>query len=229
MRRSEINTAIEYVMRACRDEFRLPLPPFAYLTPDEWKGIGENHREIVDNMLGWDVTDFGGDFKKTGLTSFVFRNGNVHKPEVYQKPYCEKLLYVMDSQILPYHYHWNKMEDIINRGGGRLSLTLYQAADDDGFSNEDVTIDVDGRNVTVPAGGSIVLSPGESITLRPHQYHTWQAIPGEGDVMAFEVSKCNDDFTDNNFIDVGDRIPGVEEDEPARHLVYADYKHYVTF
>lgn len=34
----------------------------------EWAEKGDEIREIRDNMLGWDITDFGqGDFEKTGL------------------------------------------------------------------------------------------------------------------------------------------------------------------
>lgn len=228
MKRSTIDEAIDYVIEKCENEFRVPLPAFAYYTPEDWKKLGEDERELVDNMLGWDVTDFGGDFKEVGLTSFVFRNGNYKDPETYPKPYCEKILYVMDGQTLPYHYHWLKMEDIINRGGGRLAITLYMAAEDDSFSDEDVVVTIDGKKVTVPAGGQVILEPGQSITLCPKQYHSWQALPGEGDVMVFEVSRCNDDFTDNRFYEVGERIPETEEDVPAKHLCYADYKDYVT-
>ena len=221
MKRSEIDSAIDYVIDACRS-FKLPLPPVAYRTPDEWRGVGEDERELVDNMLGWDVTDFGtGEFMKYGLTVFVFRNGNFHHPDVYKKPYCEKLLFVRDGQILPFHFHWHKIEDIINRGGGDLEITLWQSEP----GEEDFT--VDGKRTTVPAGGKVVLHPGQSVTLMPYQYHQWQGVPGTGDVMLFEVSMTNDDHTDNRFKTPQDRIPSVEEDEPARHLMFADYEDYV--
>lgn len=229
MKRSEINSAIEYVMDAC-ERFKLPLPPLAYRTPEEWRGSDESEREIVDNMLGWDVTDFGmGDFMAYGLTVFVFRNGNFHHTDEYKKPYCEKLLYVRDGQILPFHFHWYKIEDIINRGGGDLEITLWQSDESEEFTDADVVVKVDGVETVVPAGGSIILHPGQSVTLMPYQYHQWQGVPGTGDVMLFEVSMSNDDFTDNRFKDQRDRIPSVEEDEPARHLMFADYERYVPY
>jgi len=228
VKRSEINSAIEYAIDRCV-EFKLPLPPFAYYTPDDWRKVKADEAEIVDNMLGWDVTDFGGTFLDAGLTVFVFRNGNFNHPDQYKKPYCEKLLYVRDGQILPFHFHWHKMEDIINRGGGDLEITLCQSDKDEGFTDRDVTVAMDGKRVTVPAGGKVILRPGQSITLSPYQYHQWQGVPGTGDVMLFEVSMCNDDNVDNRFRVAQPRIPTVEEDEPARHLMFADYNKYITF
>ncbi|MBY4797668.1 D-lyxose/D-mannose family sugar isomerase [Collinsella sp. AGMB00827] len=230
MKRSEINAAIDYVIQAC-EEFKLPLPPFAFRSPDAWRDSDEEEREIVDTMLGWDVTDFGtGEFLKTGLTVFVFRNGSYHHPERYRKPYCEKLLFVRDGQVLPFHFHWHKIEDIINRGGGDLEITLWQADEEtEEITDRNVEVSMDGCQVRVKAGESVILRPGQSITLMPYQYHQWQGVPGTGDVMLFEVSMTNDDHTDNRFKEASDRIPSVEEDEPPRYLMFADYDQYVPY
>ncbi|MDO4522443.1 MAG: D-lyxose/D-mannose family sugar isomerase [Eubacteriales bacterium] len=239
MKRSEINHAIEYVMKKL-EEAKFPLPPFAFYTPEDWKKADESEQEIVDNMLGWDVTDFGeGDFKNIGLTVFTFRNGNFHDKKKYPKPYAEKMLYVMDGQILPYHYHWYKGEDIINRGGGELEITLYNCspedfADQEGgrggkqgtFLDTDVEAVIDGKKQTLPAGGKVILKPGQSISVKQGQYHTWQAVPGKGDIILFEVSMTNDDHVDNRFYEPKKRIPDVNEDEAVRHLMFADYKDY---
>ncbi len=242
MKRSEINQIIDNAIRFAESR-SLPLPPFAYWTPDHWRGLGAENRELTDNMLGWDVTDFGsGDFEKTGLTVFTFRNGNFHHKDRYPKPYAEKLLLVGDGQILPFHYHWSKMEDIINRGGGDLTLTLYNSTADDfrdregaargkpgEFADTPVTVTLDGCPMTVPAGGQVLLKPGQSITLMPGQYHMWQGVPGTGPVMLFEVSACNDDNIDNRFHGSGKRIPEIEEDQAPRHLIFKDYRKYTAF
>ena len=236
MKRSEINRIIEDTINYLKGR-DFPLPPFAFKTPPEWAALQEDERELAHNMLGWDVTDFGtGDFAHTGLTVFTFRNGNYHDRKRYPKPYCEKLLMVEDGQILPYHYHWYKMEDIINRGGGDLALTLYNCTPEDfadrdaavrgirgTFADTPVEVTMDGRTFTVPAGDRVIMKPGQSITLKPGQYHTWQGVPGTGKVMLFEVSTCNDDTSDNRFYEAGSRIPDIEEDEAIRHCIFKDY------
>ena len=227
MKRSELNKAI----RECIElvEARgLSFPGFAKWTPEDWEKIDEDQREIVDNMLGWDVSDFGGNFAKTGLLIFTFRNGNFNNKETYPKPYAEKLLWVADGQTLPFHFHWSKMEDIINRGGGDLEITVYNSLEDGEFDKEsDVHLTMDGKKVVVPAGGTILLKPGMSVTLCPGQYHQWIGVPGTGAVMLFEVSTTNDDTVDNRFHSAKSRIPEIEEDEPAEYLIFNDYKNYV--
>lgn len=86
MKRSELNSIIEDTIKFMEDR-GLPLPPFAYWGVPEWKAAGKENEEIVENMLGWDITDFGsGDFEKIGLTIFTFRNGNFYKKDKYPKP-----------------------------------------------------------------------------------------------------------------------------------------------
>ena len=242
MKRSDINAIIDYTMSAL-DKAKFPLPPFAFYTPDQWRALGEDEVELVENMLGWDVTDFGsGDFMKVGLAIFTFRNGNFKNKAKYPKPYAEKMLYVRDGQILPFHYHWSKREDIINRGGGDLEITLYNCTDADFadvagcragktgvFADTPVKANVDGRIVAVPAGGKVTLHPGQSISLSQGQYHKWQGVPGTGDVILFEVSMTNDDNVDNRFYEALPRIPAVEEDVPPTHLMFADYPTYTKF
>lgn len=242
MKRSKINEVIQYTIDAVK-EAKFPLPPFAYYNPDQWRNLDESEIEIVENMLGWDITDFGsGDFDKVGLTIFTFRNGNFYAKEKYPKPYAEKLLYVRDGQILPFHYHWSKREDIINRGGGDLEITLYNATPDDfadvecgrngkqgQFDTTPVIVSVDGKKMAVAAGGKVTLKPGQSIALSPGQYHQWQGVPGTGDIILFEVSTTNDDTIDNRFHAAGERIPTIEEDVPPRYLLFADYPKYTKF
>ncbi len=63
-----------------------------------------------------------------------------------------------------------------------------------GLSDEDVAVNADGRSYKAPAGSYITLNPGESVTLWPHQYHEFHAVPGTGSVLIGEVSQCNDEL-----------------------------------
>lgn len=229
MKRSDINKNIQYIIDKTQ-LFNIPLPPFAFYTLNDWKNLKKDECELVDTMLGWGITDFGkGDYNKYGLGIFTFRNGSQSAPDKYPKPYCEKLLFVSDGQTLPYHFHFSKMEDIINRGGGILELTLYNADEKNNFSDTDVTITLDGKKTVVTAGSTIQLKPGQSVTLLPHQYHSWHGISGTGDIAVFEVSKANDDNIDNHFYDQTPWVPLVEEDEPIKYLVFDDYKKFIHF
>ena len=222
MKRSEINAAIrrmEKIIDACR----FALPPFCKWSPGEWKSKGHEYDEIRDNMLGWDVTDYGeGRFAEFGFSLITLRNGNV-KSEKYTKTYAEKLLMLEEGQYAPMHFHWSKMEDIINRGGGNVLIRVYNSTEDGKFADTDVTVNADGREYTVPAGTQIKLTPGESITIYPYLYHDFSLEPGTGAVLLGEVSMCNDDNADNRFYEELGRFPTVEEDEPAYRLLCNEY------
>ena len=56
MKRSEINQLI-YSSIDFFNQMNFKLPPWAYWTPKAWEGKYETCSEIVDNMLGWDLTD----------------------------------------------------------------------------------------------------------------------------------------------------------------------------
>ena len=76
MKRSEIN-AIILEADAFMKAHGFYLPPFAYWTAAEWIRKGPDVKEIVQNNLGWDITDFGlGDYAKKGLFLFTIRNGS---------------------------------------------------------------------------------------------------------------------------------------------------------
>jgi D-lyxose ketol-isomerase len=103
-------------------------PPFAYWSARDWKCKGEEARELVENQLGWDITDFGGGrFDSVGLFLFTIRNGSLGEMrERRGKLYCEKLMIVGVDQVTPTHFHWNKVEDIINRRWGKASNPIVQ-------------------------------------------------------------------------------------------------------
>lgn len=220
MKRSELNTimknAVEFI-----ENMNFKLPPFAFWSPEEWKQKGHDYDEIRDNMLGWDITDFGTcDFKKIGLLMFTIRNGNFNNSK-YIKPYAEKLLIVEEGQITPYHFHWSKMEDIINRGGGDLMVKVYNSTDDEQFSDSDVDIYMDGRHFTVKAGTTVRIKPGESISIQTGMYHSFWAEGGK--TLLGEVSKVNDDRVDNRFFEPTGRFPEIEEDEEPLYLLGNEY------
>jgi D-lyxose ketol-isomerase len=204
---------------------KFKLPRWAHWSPAEWKGQGEACREVVENMLGWDLTDFGGgDFAKRGLLLFTVRNGRYG---VDKKPYAEKIMIALEEQETPLHFHWSKMEDIINRGGGNLVLELYTATEDEDLSDKDFTVQVDGVTKSVKAGGQVTLEPGDSICLEPYCYHRFWGEPGKGKVLVGEVSMVNDDGNDNRFHETVGRFPEIEEDEEPYRLLASDYGRYV--
>lgn len=199
------------------------LPPFCKWTPKEWKNKGPEYDEIRDNKLGWDITDYGlGKFDELGFSLITIRNGN-QKMEKYAKTYAEKLLLVKEGQVAPMHFHWKKMEDIINRGGGNVLITVYHSAEDGELKDTDVTVHCDGREFTVPAGTKVKLMPGESITIPPYLYHDFHVEEGSGDVLLGEVSMCNDDEADNRFYEDMGRFPEIEEDEEPYRLLCGEY------
>ena len=220
MKRSEINAAIRR-MEAFAKRFSFALPPFCAWSPDDWQQKSHEFDEIRENMLGWDVTDYGaGDFSKMGFSLVTIRNGNFSKRNVYPKPYAEKLLYIEEGQYSPMHFHWSKMEDIINRGGGNLILQLWNSDGSGGKDATPVVASIDGISRTVEAGGYVSLSPGESICLTQGLYHRFF---GEGRVLVGEVSQVNDDHTDNRFFEAVGRFPSIEEDVAPWRLLVSDY------
>lgn len=222
MKRSQINECIRY-MEAFLEKYKVALPPFCKWAPGDWREKGHEFDEIRDNMLGWDITDYGeGHFEKVGFSLITLRNGNV-KTAKYIKPYAEKLILLREGQYSPMHYHLTKMEDIINKGGGTVLIRVYMSSDDNGLSDRDVTINCDGREYVVAAGTQVCLKPGESITINPYLYHDFEVQQGTGTVLLGEVSMCNDDNADNFFYKKLDRFPSIEEDEAPYRLLSSEY------
>lgn len=224
MKRSEINHIIKEAVRFFTSR-QFILPEWAFWSPDKWKGSYEKCSEIVDNKLGWDITDFGsGDFRNKGLTLFTLRNGNL---QTHNKIYCEKIMISGEEQETPTHFHWKKTEDIINRGGGNLVIELWHATSDDKLSDEDVIISIDGIRTIVKPGERLILYPGQSVCLPPRLYHKFYGEKGLGKVLIGEVSEVNDDDNDNRFFDNIGRFPQTEEDTEPLHLLVKDYPDYL--
>ena len=224
MLRSEINELIREGDAFFR-QYGFTLPPFAYWSPDEFRARKAEAGLIVEQGLGWDVTDYGdGHYDTLGLFLFTVRNGNaadLGNPKG-GRVYAEKLLISGDEQISPMHRHIVKTEDIINRGGAPLVLELWK----DGAHGIDraapVRVMTDGLWRDLPAGGHLKLMPGESVTLTPD---IWHAFWGEGGrVCIGEVSTVNDDRTDNIFEAPIGRFSTVQEDAAPLHLLVSDYE-----
>jgi D-lyxose ketol-isomerase len=212
MKRSEINAAIRRAM-ALLEENCWSLPPWAQWTADDYACNPQTARYLRDHQMGWDVTDFGsGDFAKRGLTLFCVRNGLQSEPK--GKPYAEKLLVAGEGQETPAHRHKVKMEDIINRAGGVLSLEFAHSDGDGKATDAPVTVLVDGVAHTLRAWEKLRLKPGESVTIERGIYHRFYGEPGQGVVLVGEVSQVNDDQTDNHFLEPVGRFARIEEDEP---------------
>lgn len=218
MKRSEINSIIKETRTFFAGQ-NFNLPEWVDWTYSQWESKGPECIEIKRNGLGWDVTDFAtGDFGNIGLTAITIRNGNVKHD---RKTYCEKIMMVRVGQVTPVHFHWKKMEDIINRAGGDLCMKLWKADAQEGLSDEDVTIQIDGVTTVIKAGEVLRLRPGASISFEPYIYHTFWA---EGEpCMVGEVSTVNDDENDNRFLEPLGRFSDIIEDEPKLHPLCNEY------
>ena len=223
MKRSEINRNIAEAAAFFRKN-GFTLPPYADWTPQQWRQCGSQADALRAAQLGWDVTDFGsGRFATLGLTLFTLRNGQPGGGPA-GKIYAEKIMFVRQDQVTPFHYHARKTEDIINRGGigtGRLAVQLYNSEPGGGLAQTPVAVSCDGIQRQVDAGGMVYLGSGESITLTPYLYHTFYAVDGDG--LIGEVSSVNDDATDNYFLEPLPRYPEIVEDEAPLRVLCNEY------
>jgi len=221
MKRTEINA----LQKEATDFFQnhnFYLPKWAFWSKETWRTKGDLASEIVEKKLGWDITDFGlGNFEKYGLLLFTIRNGKFGRENT--KPYAEKIMIVREAQVTPWHFHWVKTEDIINRGGGNLVIELSSAGKDGQLTDSPVNLQIDGITHTINQNEKVILEPGESICLPPYLYHTFYGESGT--VLVGEVSSVNDDDQDNRFLHNLGRFPKIEEDEPVLYPLCNEYSH----
>lgn len=223
MKRSEIQDAIVWAKKLL-NETGFALPMFADWSLEEWKQRRAQAATIISTMRGWDVTTFGHeDFNQIGAVLFTIRNG---LPDGSAGcPYAEKLIMMREGQVLPNHYHAQKTEDIINRGGGVLVIRVYNSLPDGSVDwTGDVRLLMDGIESFVPAGTDVEITRGNSMTIYPGLYHLFMAKPGCGDLVVGEVSSINDDHTDNYFEDSRPRFIPVEEDVPVEIPLCNEYE-----
>lgn len=223
MKRSYVNEIIKQSDEFIRS-FGIHLPGFAYWSPSEFRANMQRAGGIVEAGLGWDITDYGGgNFDALGLFLFTTRNGSqADLAAGGGMCYAEKIMISRHDQISPMHRHLLKTEDIINRGGASLAIEMLES-DFEGNIDPTAAVHVacDGVQCTFDAGHVLKLQPGESVTLRPGNWHKFW---GEGgDVLIGEVSGVNDDKTDNIFLDPFGRFSKIDEDEDPIHLLVSDY------
>lgn len=226
MKRSEINTAIENA-KAALEKIQFYLPRFAYWTMEEWRKNKNSLDSIRAVMQGWDVTDFGtDDFKHVGAVLFTIRNGNLYNHNV-GVPYCEKIIVFNDEekQVIPLHFHNNKTEDIINRGNGIIEIELFNSTENGKVDYDtDVEVYMDGIKYTFKPGEIVEVTTGNSITLTPGLYHRFGGKKGAGNLVVGEVSKINDDNTDNVFAEEQKRFSDIVEDVETKYPLVNEYQ-----
>lgn len=226
MKRSEINKQIKWAMQAC-ERLGFRLPSFAFWSNETWEANKDRTEHMVSVCQGWDVTDYNsGMFDQVGAVLFTLRNGNIYDPSK-GTPYCEKIIAMKAGQMLPMHFHYSKTEDIINRCGGTLCVRVFNSKpESEGYEidpESDVHLRLDGLPVTIPAGGTVEIENGNSITLFPYIYHEFYAKEECGDLIVGEVSSINDDSKDNHFAKPCN-LPPIEEDEPAVYRLCNGYQ-----
>lgn len=224
MKRSDVNRIMAEADEMIR-RFGFVLPPFAYWSPEVFRARAADAAHLVQARCGWDITDYGaGRYDQMGLFLFTLRNGTLADLTAGRGMcYAEKLLISRQDQLSPMHTHRIKAEDIINRGGATLVVQLFGSDDHGGFApDRGGRVLLDGVPVAFVPGDKLRLAPGQSVTLRPGD---WHAFWGEGgDVLIGEVSTVNDDETDNVFRDPIGRFAAIEEDTAPLHLLVSDYR-----
>ena len=74
MKRSEINKLQQEAVDFFDEQYFL-LPSWAYWSKEVWLNNIDKASEIIENKLGWDLTDFGlGDFANVGMAGIFWVN-----------------------------------------------------------------------------------------------------------------------------------------------------------
>ncbi len=222
MRRSFIDARIDE-MRALCDRHGVALPAFARWGEAEFQANPDPAALIAARGLGWNVVEFRpGAFATDGLTLFTLRMGDWRELESKRgRLYAEKAIMSLDGQRAPHHYHVVKTEDIVNRGGARFVVELFQVDALGEPTKDRFRVLKDVGVLDLGPGDQVRLEPGESLTLEPYVAHAFWAEGGTA--LAGEVSLANDDRSDNYFVPPLPPPDPIAEDAPARHVTVRDY------
>jgi len=235
MKRSEIDTAIERAISNAKN-LGVALPAWADWHPQQFE---KNADGIRHQKLGWKVVDFGmGDFEHCGLvilalcSSLVDETGEpltkvAHLGE-YEYPvtsFSRKYLFVQAGQTEPHHFHRQKArKDVSVIAGAPVRFELAWAENDTTLSNQDVNVAVDGIWHQLPAGGSLMVNPGETITLPGNLSHIISVAEDEPDTIMMETSTANNDRSDNIFPFMTPTSTPVIEDAVARYQLLDEHR-----
>jgi D-lyxose ketol-isomerase len=129
MKRSELN-AILREGKQFLERMNFHLPVWAHWSPEDWANgrATSMTRSATTCSAGTSPTSASASTSARACCSSPSATATRASKHEYEiKPYCEKILICGDEQVTPTHFHWEKMEDIICRGGGELLLRLWNA------------------------------------------------------------------------------------------------------
>jgi len=235
MKRTEIDAAIARAI-ANAAKFGVALPKWAEWQPSEFDASADGIRH---QKLGWKVVDFGvGDFSNCGLVILSLTSPLVDetgapltKPktvETREYPvtgFSRKFLFVQAGQTEPHHFHRQKArKEVTVVAGAPVRFELAWADGDTALADKDVDVQVDGIWHHLPAGGSVVVSPGETITLPGELSHIISVPEGGEDTIMLETSTANNDSNDNIFPFMTPTSVPVEEDATPRYQLLDEHR-----
>jgi hypothetical protein len=224
MKRSEINAAIARAIGNAK-KFAVALPKWADWSPARFTDASTDG--IRHQQLGWKVVDFGaGDFANCGLVVLAVCSPMIDAAgEPQNKPvqvgtrtypataFSRKFLFVQAGQTEPHHFHRQKeRKEVTVLAGAPVRFELAWADGDTALSDKAVEVQVDGIWHSMPAGDSIVIQPGETITL-PGELSHIISVAGDGlDTIMVETCTANNNNTDNIFPFMTPTSQPVDED-----------------
>lgn len=235
MKRSEIDGAIARAIGNAA-KFGVALPKWAGWKPSEFDASADGIRH---QKLGWKVVDFGvGKFQNCGLVILALcspitddSGAPVTKPhtagtrEYPVTGFSRKYLFVQAGQTEPHHFHRQKArKEVTVVAGAAVRFELAWADGDTALSDRDVDVQIDGIWHHLPAGGSIVVAPGETITLPGELSHIISVPEGGEDTIMLETSTANNDSNDNIFPFMTPTSVPVEEDAAARYQLLDEHR-----
>ncbi len=234
MKRSEIDGAIARAIGNAK-KFHVALPKWAEWKPSQFDASADGIRH---QKLGWKVVDFGAsDFPNCGLVILALcsplvddagapltKTQNVGKREYPVTGFSRKYLFVQAGQTEPHHFHRQKArKEVTVVAGAPVRFELAWADGDTALSDKDVDVQVDGIWHHLPAGGSIVVNPGETITLPGELSHIISVPEGGEDTIMLETSTANNDSNDNIFPFMTPTSVPVDEDATALYQLLDEH------